>query len=344
LNDFAPPGKLRGVKFISVLLAGLCFFLARPSRAVVLNGHDYRSLAGWAAENKFREVNDGRRDRLTLTNGAAQRLAFEKNSATAEINGIKVVLSFPVALDKTGIFLIARFDLAKTIEPLVFSPPVVAKKISTICLDPGHGGKDAGFRVGKVFPRSEKTYTLALAQELRKQLQAAGFKVILTREKDVYPALAARPDLANRAGADLFVSLHFNAFPRDPSAVSGPETYCITPVGAASSNAQGVGAGSSAAPANRVENKSLLLAYQVQRALVKNLGATDRSVRRARFEVLRGAVMPAILIEGGYLSHPVEGKKIVDANYRKQMAAALVKGILNYQKLTAPPTPPKKNQ
>jgi N-acetylmuramoyl-L-alanine amidase len=60
--------------------------------------------------------------------------------------------------------------------------------------------------------------------------------------------------------------------------------------------------------------------------------------------VLRGAVMPAILIEGGYLSHPVEGKKIVDANYRKQMAAALVKGILNYQKLTAPPTPPKKNQ
>jgi N-acetylmuramoyl-L-alanine amidase len=175
---------------------------------------------------------------------------------------------------------------------------------------------------------------------LRKQLQAAGFSVILTREKDVYPERAARPELANRRGADLFVSLHFNAFPGGAASVQGPETYCITPVGAASSNAQGEGAGSGGTPANRVENKSLLLAYQVQRALVKNLGVTDRGVRRARFEVLCRAEMPAILIEGGYMSHPVEGKKIFDANYRKQMAAAMVKGILAYQKLTAPP--PKK--
>ena len=61
----------------------------------------------------------------------------------------------------------------------------------------------------------------------------------------------------------------------------------------------------------------------MQRALVRSLGATDRSVRRARFEVLRSAQMPAILIEGGYMSHPVEGKKIFDAGYRKQMAAAM---------------------
>jgi N-acetylmuramoyl-L-alanine amidase len=86
------------------------------------------------------------------------------------------------------------------------------------------------------------------------------------------------------------------------------------------------------------EKKSLLLAYQVQRALVKNLGAEDRSVRRARFAVLREAEMPAILVESGYMTHPVEGKKIFDPAYRKQMAAAIVKGIVNYQKLTAPAT------
>ena len=91
---------------------------------------------------------------------------------------------------------------------------------------------------------------------------------------------------------------------------------------------------------NRVEDKSLLLAYQVQRALVKNLGATDRDVRRARFEVLRTAQMPAILVEGGYMSHPVEGKRIFDAGWRKQMAAAMVKGILNYQKITMPAVAP----
>ena len=137
----------------------------------------------------------------------------------------------------------------------------------------------------------------------------------------------------------MFVSLHFNAFTSgDPASVSGPETYCITPVGAASSNAQGEGGDSGPTTANRYENKSLLLAYQMEKSLVKNLGAEDRGVRRARFAVLRDAAMPAILIEGGYMTNPTEGKKIYDAAYRKQMAAAIVKGILAYQKLTAPPT------
>ena len=68
---------------------------------------------------------------------------------------------------------------------------------------------------------------------------------------------------------------------------------------------------------------------------MRNLGVEDRGVRRARFAVLRDAEMPAILIEGGYMTHPSEGKKIFDAAYRKQMAAAIVRGILSYQKLTA---------
>ncbi len=78
----------------------------------------------------------------------------------------------------------------------------------------------------------------------------------------------------------------------------------------------------------------------MEKSLVQNLGVEDRGVRRARFAVLRDAAMPAILIEGGYMTHPGEGKRIFDAAYRKQMAAAIVKGILAYQKLTAPPVPP----
>jgi N-acetylmuramoyl-L-alanine amidase len=77
----------------------------------------------------------------------------------------------------------------------------------------------------------------------------------------------------------------------------------------------------------------------VQKALVRSLGAEDRSVRRARFAVLRDAAMPAILVEGGYMTHPTEGRKIFDPAYRRQMAAAIVKAIVNYQKLTAPPAP-----
>ncbi|HEV2693161.1 MAG TPA: N-acetylmuramoyl-L-alanine amidase [Verrucomicrobiae bacterium] len=320
------------MKFFSVLLAGLAF-LAGAARADFINGRSYVSLAGWARASGFGgyALNGG--TEFVLTNRSA-RLVFDKDSADANINGVEVRLAFPVA--KGG--FISQLDIDKTIRPLVFTQRPSAKKVTTICIDPGHGGKDTGYRVGTFFKRNEKTYTLALALELRQQLMKAGFGVVLTRDKDVYTELAVRPDIANRRGADLFVSLHFNSFPPDPKSVQGPETYCITPAGAASSNdAEGAGAGSRAYPANAVEDKSLLLAYQVHRSLIKNLGATDRSVRRARFEVLRTAEMPAILIEGGYMSHPVEGKKIFDAGYRQQMAAAIVKGILSYDKLADPP-------
>jgi N-acetylmuramoyl-L-alanine amidase len=223
------------------------------------------------------------------------------------------------------------------VRPLLWpSRYVEPKKITTICLDPGHGGKDSGNRVGGFFWHNEKTYTLLLAFELREQLKELGFNVILTRNSDTYVDLPVRPAIANSRGADLFVSLHFNAAQSGKDTVAGPETYCITPVGAASSNAQGEGGGYGATVANRFGNKSLLLAYQMEKSLVQNLGAEDRGVRRARFAVLRDAAMPAILIEGGYMTNPAESKKIYDANYRKQMAAAIVKGILGYQKLTAP--------
>jgi N-acetylmuramoyl-L-alanine amidase len=315
--------------FCILLLAGV--FSARPVDAAFVNGRSYMSLADWASANGFRRSYSGQRDTAAFTNRTS-RLVFEKDSHTAEINGVNVALSFPVAVDK-GQFLVSQMDIGKTIEPLVFSPNVTGKRITTICLDPGHGGKDPGNRYGW---HSEKTYTLLLAQELASQLKAAGFNVIFTRSKDIFVDLDARPDIANRRGADLFVSLHFNATESGRDTVTGAETYCITPVGTSSSNAEGRGAGYGATPANAVEKKSLLLAYQVQKALVKNYGATDRSVRRARFAVLREAEMPAILVEGGYMTHPNDGKKIFDASYRKQMAAAIVKGILNYQKLTSP--------
>jgi N-acetylmuramoyl-L-alanine amidase len=310
--------------------------------AAFVNGQNYVPLADWARGNGFYGFTRNRGDEIILTNRAA-RLVFDADSAQTQINGVNVRLSFPVANAK-GVLLIAQLDLDKTIRPLLFPARYVEpKKIMTICLDPGHGGKDSGNRVGEFFWHNEKTYTLLLALELRDQLKRAGFNVILTRTKDTYVELPARPALANRAGADLFVSLHFNATQAGKNEVAGPETYCITPVGAASSNAHGESGefgsaiGDGPTRANRSENKSLLLAYQMEKSLVQNLNANDRGVRRARFAVLRDAAMPAILIEGGYMTNPTEGKKIYDSAYRKQMAAAIVKGILNYQKITAPP-------
>jgi N-acetylmuramoyl-L-alanine amidase len=323
----------------SVLLPLLLAVLVYPAglaRADFINGHNYVALAAWARVNGLTGYTLDRGTEIILTNKTS-RLVFTRDSADASINGVGVRLSYPVA---KGVF-ISQLDIDKTLRPLLYPQRPAGKRITTICLDPGHGGKDTGYRVGRFFPRCEKTYTLALGLELRRQLQLAGFNVILTRDQDVYPELSMRPDLANRRGADLFISLHFNSFPPNPASVEGPETYCITPVGAASSNdAEGAGTGHGACPANRVEDKSLLLAYAMQRSLVRNLGVTDRGVRRARFEVLRTAQMPAILIEGGYLSHPVEGRNIVDAGWRQRMAAAIVRGIENYQGLTSTASTP----
>jgi N-acetylmuramoyl-L-alanine amidase len=83
---------------------------------------------------------------------------------------------------------------------------------------------------------------------------------------------------------------------------------------------------------NRCNDKNILLAYDVQKSLVQQLGVQDRGVRRARFAVLRDAEMPAILVEAGFMSHPVEGSKIFTPAYRRQLARAIVDGIMTYKR------------
>ena len=318
---------------LSVWLIALCLACClAPAHAASVNGQPYVPLAGWAQASGLKCVWVRWGEEIAVTNRST-RLVFGRNSRTAQINGVDVLLSFPVAIDR-GTPYIAQLDLNSAIRPLIYQPRADARRITTICIDPGHGGRDTG---NHTFWRSEKTYTLALALELRDQLKKAGFNVILTRSQDRAVELPDRPAQANRARADLFISLHFNAAVTGRDQVQGPETYCITPVGASSSNAQGEGAGYGPTPANRCEDKSLLLAYQMEKSLVQNLGVVDRGVRRARFAVLRDATMPAILIEGGYMTHPAESKRIYDATSRRQMALAMVNGVLAYRKLTSPP-------
>src|SRR5207247_442321 len=113
--------------------------------------------------------------------------------------------------------------------------------------------------------------------------------------------------------------------------VKGAETYSLTPVGASSTNAGGEVTDGGHQPGNRFDDQNEYLAYVIQRSLRNNMGVEDRGVRRARFAVLRDAVMPAVLIEGGFMSHPAESQKIYNPAYRRQMAGAIVRGILAYQ-------------
>ncbi len=313
-------------------LATLALVLwAGPGAAATLTarirGTDYVRLTEWAKWQGLQARWLKRDEALVLTNKTT-RLQLTVGSREARFNGLQLWLLHPLAT-RDGEIYISQLDVDATFRPLLsvqkYEPD---KKIRTICLDAGHGGKDPG---NQASGKREKDLTLRLAADLRDQLQKMGFKVVFSRTSDRFVELSDRPALARKYGADVFVSLHFNGTSGDRSAAQGSEVYAMTPAGAASTNARGEGAGSPAYAGNRQDARNLQLAYLVQRSLVRTLGSPDRGVRRARFEVLREATMPAVLVEAGFLSHPTEGKKIFTAEYRKKMAQAIAEGIRSYK-------------
>lgn len=301
-------------------------------RHTQIAGRDYVRLRDWAEANGFTAnwLEAGRRAHFTARN---TRFVVSDDSAVMQFNGVNVWLSFPAAA-KDGALYLSDLDVRTTLQPLVSTQIKPAgRTVKTITLDPGHGGRDTGNRVGR---EDEKKYTLLLAQEVRAQLKAAGFTVKMTRTTDKTVEVEDRAAMVNRTGADLFVCLHFNASPVARDEVRGAEVYCLTPVGARSTNARGAGGDTGAVPGNRNNRQNILLAYQVQKELIRQLGAGDRGVRRARFAVLRDVTMPAVLVEGGFMSHPVEGRRIFDPAYRRQMARAIVSGIQAYKHSVEP--------
>jgi N-acetylmuramoyl-L-alanine amidase len=289
-----------------------------------VSGVNYLPLADWARDLGYngKSIQHGKIVQFT---GPRATLTLEGDSRKAEIGGVTVMLSFPV-IAKSGTVLVSELDLRTTIEPLVALHPR-RKLLHTICLDPGHGGHDTGKIDGR---NLEKNYTLLLASEVASLLKKAGFNVVFTRTRDKTLELSERADLARKQGADLFVSLHYNAGPSD---VQGLEVYCLTPAGANSSNAGGGKSSHVASTGNSNDNNNVVLAYHLQRTIVHETGLEDRGMKRARFEVLREASMPAVLIEGGFMSNRVDAKKIYDSTFRKRMARAIVDGISAYKQL-----------
>lgn len=302
-----------------VLLCALSSFL---SEGASISGVEYVSITD-AVRRLACKATFGSGGKVVQITGRRVGVTLELDSRKAEIGGTTVMLSFPIATSH-GELMISELDLRTTVQPLL-SPYPKRRVIKTICLDPGHGGKDTGKIDGR---NLEKNYTLLLANEVASLLRKAGFNVAMTRTRDKTLDLIERPETARRAGADLFVSLHYNA---GPSEVHGLEVYCLTPAGAASSNAGGGQSRSSRYRGNANDDSNVLLAYTLQKTIVRETGLEDRGMKRARFEVLREATMPAILIEGGFMSNRADANKIYDPAFRKRMARAIVDGILSYK-------------
>jgi N-acetylmuramoyl-L-alanine amidase len=226
-----------------------------------------------------------------------------------------------------GVPYVHSLDLQKTLQPLLSGSLQLGSTNRVIVIDPGHGGRDSGTR--NLFGgENEKHFTLDWARRVERLLAPDGWKVILTRTNDTDLPLADRVAIADRAGADLFLSLHFNAGAQNTE-MSGIETYCLTPTGLPSSLRRDFEDDPrETLPNNAHDQANLLVATRLHRSLLGVTGAPDRGVRRARFmTVLRGQNRPAVLIEGGYLSNAHESRRVGTPTYRQSLAEAVVRAL-----------------
>lgn len=207
-----------------------------------------------------------------------------------------------------------------------------------VVLDPGHGGSNPGTQGAGMH---EKELTLILADRVASTLRAKGITVVMTRTSDRTLTLRQRAARAGELSADLFVSIHANASPTRTQ--RGYETFVLTPRGV-DVDARALRADTRTTRPNVDPEIALVLddvergssqwesadlAARMQRALRERRGKDgDRGVRQDSQHVLLGATMPAVLVEVGFLDHPVEGKQLADATVQAQIADALVQAIV----------------
>ncbi len=192
-----------------------------------------------------------------------------------------------------------------TPAPRPSNPPITAPRVNNnrplVVIDPGHGGKDPGaIGIGGL---RESDVILPISLEVARILEQQGVQVMLTRNSDFFVSLEGRTDMANRANADLFVSIHANSMGMGRPDVNGLEVYYFG---------------------------DRRLSDVIHRNIVRSVNMRDRGVRRARFYVLRTSKMPSTLVEVGFVTGAEDAPKLRNSNFRSQMAAAIARGIIEY--------------
>jgi N-acetylmuramoyl-L-alanine amidase len=178
-----------------------------------------------------------------------------------------------------------------------------AQAFNTIVIDAGHGSHDLGASDSLVY---EKHINLDVSRRLERTLRQLGYRVVMTRTGDTFLPLDSRAAIANRYRNAAFVSIHFNSSYKNK--VSGIETYYRS-------------------------SESKPFADLVQRELIRNIGAVNRGVKTANFVVIKKTRHPAILVEGGFISHDRERDAMTDPRYRQAVADSIARGIVAFHHL-----------
>jgi N-acetylmuramoyl-L-alanine amidase len=232
-------------------------------------------------------------------------------------------------------------------DPTRIAPPAAAAPASgrpakrpLVVLDPGHGGSNLGAQ-GSVPDLREKQLTLILANLVAGHLRDHGLDVQLTRNSDKTLTLRQRVDTANKLAADAFVSIHANA--SATRAMRGFETFVLTARGV-DVDGRALRGSEPITPRPRLDREIALvlddvergasqwesaeLAARIQQALRARRGKDfDRGVRQDAHHVLLGATMPAVLVEVGFIDHPIEGKQLAEPTVQAQLAEAIALAI-----------------
>lgn len=187
-------------------------------------------------------------------------------------------------------------------------PPLFVQKFS-IMIDPGHGGHDIGTQSISKPRYQEKSLNLVTAKFVRDYLQQLGYQVQMTREEDKFISLEKRAKMANEKNPDLFVSIHYNSAP--------------------SAEAQGIEVFFYQGKKERAV-KSKKLAQAVLKNVLTATKAKSRGVKQGNFLVIRETDMPAILVEGGFVTNQAELENLKDPIYLKRLAWGIVRGIEEY--------------
>ena len=217
---------------------------------------------------------------------------------------IKIALEAPVTFEEKS----SSNTNTKAINLAFKNTEIMNSKYTErlIVIDPGHGGKDPG-AIGTSTRTKESDLVLKVGLMLQKQLEAKGFRTYITRDDDRYVDLYQRPNIANKLGADLFVSIHINAFSK-PSAQGIEVLYAEDP-----------------------SRDNYGFARIMQDYLLSYLNRVDRGVvNRPRLIVLKNTMMPAVLAELGFLTNPEEEQLLIHDEYLQKSANAMFKSIIDY--------------
>lgn len=318
---------LRLMVAFAVILSATTASLQGAWETVRYKGNDYVTVRSMKEFYRFDTMKRVGRQ-LVLENRAVE-MRLTPNGQEVWMNNVKFVFSYPVVYSN-GRYLVSRIDLSKLVDP-VLRPEYIreAGGFNTVIIDPGHGGKDPGAtnRYG-----TEKAYNLNTARKLKADLERRGIRVIMTRETDRYLTLQERVDFANRFSNAIFISIHFNSGGR--GLAEGIETFTLSPVGVAHYGRGLKASDFRVKTGNGQDAANIALATAVHSTSLLMTGRPDRGIRRARYSVLTGVKHPAILLEGGFMSHSYEARLIHNDRYQSTLSKAIANAVVKYKLAT----------